>query len=132
MSEDESLDLCVCGFVELLLIAGLVRTLWIHVRNKENILPIRRPDRRVGFASNRSQLVSSCHRAGRGIEVRDPDLRTPFLGRKKQKTFTVRRPAGTISILSRNDGALLASRCRYRPHMRYFGVCFQADIHGAE
>ena len=80
MGENESLDLCVRGFVELLLIAGLVRTFGIHIGNKENVLSIRRPDRSVGFGRNRSQLVSSSHRAGRDIKVRDPDLRTAFLG----------------------------------------------------
>src|SRR5208282_3956874 len=52
MSKNQRLDLRLLHFLHPFRVAGLIRALGIDMRNKKNVLAIRRPERTIGFRSN--------------------------------------------------------------------------------
>ena len=117
-----------------LLVFGVVLRVRINRREKNDVLPIRRPDRAVGAGRDVCDLVRlAIESAAFRCEVAHPDLRgisrlrcpdQPFaIGRKPRPLFVIRRLI---------QPARFPARRRHDPEMRNLGVRLEVHIDRVE
>src|SRR5580765_5824140 len=74
-------------------VAGIVRAAGIHLRDKNNIPAVWRPDGSIGLSGDAGDLTGNPARhTGSGIKSAHPDLGAAFQGCYEEIALSIRRP----------------------------------------
>src|ERR1700743_62743 len=91
MSEDLSLHFRLRTFFVALPVAGIVRAIRINGRNEQNLPPVWRPYRTVGFCADLCELACIANFACCGVKWREPYLLSSVACALKQNPLALPR-----------------------------------------